>query len=216
MAKEKVKPGETLISRNKRASFDYELGEKYEAGLVLIGTEVKMLRAGPADLTDSWCSVHKGEAILNGVNIPTMQGAAFGHENKRPRKLLLHAQEIQNLADAIARDGHDKTFKQLGGSAFLANLIEAQEGYGIALHITVPAPVEATGEVRVRLVAILAAVRDYVNRVSAHAEPDVPGSEELAEALLMPLSVWETTQRAAAPDADVEDATPATPADKTP
>ncbi len=125
-------------------------------------------------------------------------------------------QESKLRLDAIARDGHDKTFKQLGGSAFLANLIEAQEGYGIALHITVPAPVEATGEVRVRLVAILAAVRDYVNRVSAHAEPDVPGSEELAEALLMPLSVWETTQRAAAPDADVEDATPATPADKTP
>jgi SsrA-binding protein len=105
VAKEKVKPGETLISRNKRASFDYELGEKYEAGLVLIGTEVKMLRAGPADLTDSWVSVHKGEAVLNGVNIPTMQGAAFGHENKRPRRLLLHANEIQNLADAIARDG---------------------------------------------------------------------------------------------------------------
>ena len=63
------------------------------------------------------------------------------------------------------------------------------------------------------MVAILDAVRDYVNRVSAHA---VPGSEELAEALLMPLSVWETTQRAAAPDADVDDATPVAPADRTP
>ena len=105
MAKEKVKPGETLISRNKRASFDYELGEKYEAGLVLIGTEVKMLRAGPADLTDTWASVHKGEAVLNGMNIPTMHGAAFGHENKRPRKLLLHALEIQQLHEAISRDG---------------------------------------------------------------------------------------------------------------
>lgn len=105
MAKEKVKPGETLIARNKRASFDYELGEKYEAGIVLIGTEVKMLRAGPADLTDGWCSVQRGEAVLNGVNIPTMHHAAFGHENKRPRKLLLHAREIQDLQDAIARDG---------------------------------------------------------------------------------------------------------------
>ena len=105
MAKEKVKPGETLISRNKRASFNYELGDKYEAGLVLIGTEVKMLRAGPADLTDTWASVHNGEATLNGMNIPTMHGAAFGHENKRPRKLLLHALEIQQLHEAISRDG---------------------------------------------------------------------------------------------------------------
>ena len=105
MAKEKVIPGETLISRNKRASFNYELGQKFEAGVVLIGTEVKMLRAGPADLTDAWCSVHNGEATLNGVNIPTMHGAAFGHENKRPRKLLLHAHEIHDLHDAIARDG---------------------------------------------------------------------------------------------------------------
>jgi len=105
VAKEKVIPGETLISRNKRASFNFELGQKFEAGLVLIGTEVKMLRLGPADLTDAWCSVHRGEATLNGVNIPTMHGAAFGHENKRPRKLLLHAHEIHDLHDAIARDG---------------------------------------------------------------------------------------------------------------
>jgi SsrA-binding protein len=105
VAKEKEKPGEKLIARNKRATFDYELGEKYEAGLVLIGSEVKMLRAGPADLTDAWCSVLRGEALLNGVNIPVMPGAAFGHEGKRPRKLLLHAREIQDLEEAIARDG---------------------------------------------------------------------------------------------------------------
>ncbi len=122
-------------------------------------------------------------------------------------------QESKVRLEAIAREGHDKTFKQLGGAAFLANIIEAQEGYGVALHITVPAPAEATAEVRVRLLAVLAAVRDYVNRVAAHAEPDVPGSEELAEALLVPLSVWETTHRAAAPDAAVE---AAAPADKTP
>ena len=118
-------------------------------------------------------------------------------------------QESKVRLDAIARDGHDKTFKQLGGAAFLANIVEAQAGYGVALHITVAAPAEATAAVRVRLVAVLDAVRDYVNRVSAHAEPDVPGSEKLAEALLLPLSVWETTHRAAAPDAAVEAAVPA-------
>ena len=105
MAKEKVKPGETLIARNKRVSFDYELGQKYEAGLVLIGSEVKMLRVGPADLTNSWCSVQRGVAVLNGMNIPTMTGAAFGHEAKQPRKLLLHANEVKDLEEAISRDG---------------------------------------------------------------------------------------------------------------
>ena len=125
-------------------------------------------------------------------------------------------QESKVRLDAIAREGHDKTFKQLGGAAFLANIVEAQAGYGAALHITVAAPAEATAAVRVRLVAVLDAVRDYVNRVSAHAEPDVPGSVELAEALLLPLSVWETTQRAAAPEVAVEAAAPAATAEKTP
>jgi SsrA-binding protein len=105
VAKEKEKPGETLIARNKRAAFDYELGQKYEAGLVLIGSEVKMLRAGPADLTNSWCSVQRGVAFLNGMNIPVMTGAAFGHESKQPRKLLLHLNEIKDIEEAISRDG---------------------------------------------------------------------------------------------------------------
>jgi SsrA-binding protein len=105
VVKEKAKPGEQLIARNKRASFDYELGDKYEAGLVLIGSEVKMLRVATADLSDSWCGVQRGEAYLNGVNIPTMIGAAFGHENKRSRKLLLHAREIEEIEHAITREG---------------------------------------------------------------------------------------------------------------
>lgn len=121
-------------------------------------------------------------------------------------------QQSKLRLDAIARDGHEKTFKHLGGSAFLANLTEAQASYGIALGITVPVTVEAASEVRARLLATLDDVRDYVNRVAAHAEPDVPGSEELAEALLLPLSVWETTPRAAAPEAAEEPAAPATPA----
>ena len=105
MAKEKEKPGETLIVRNKRAAFDYDLGEHYEAGLVLIGSEVKMLRAGAADLSDSWCAVERGEAFLRGVNIPEMTGAVFGHEAKRSRKLLLHAREIEDIGQTIAREG---------------------------------------------------------------------------------------------------------------
>ncbi|MFS8069478.1 MAG: hypothetical protein ACMG6S_24200, partial [Byssovorax sp.] len=105
---------------------------------------------------------------------------------------------------------------QLGGAAFLANITEAQEAYGRALNITVPVEVEATGEVRARLVAALAAVRDYVNRVAAYAEPDVPGSDELAEALLLPLSVWESTHRASTAEAAPDAGTAATQGVKTP
>jgi SsrA-binding protein len=105
VSKEKEKPGETLIARNKRAGFDYELGERFEAGLVLIGSEVKMLRAGTADLTDSWCAIEGGEAFLKGVNIPVLPGAVFGHEAKRARKLLLHEREIQEIQREIERAG---------------------------------------------------------------------------------------------------------------
>jgi SsrA-binding protein len=103
--KEKEKSDETLIVRNKRARFEYELGERYEAGISLIGSEVKMLRAGVADLTDAWCAVEQGEAFLNGMNIPVMSGAAFGHEGKRKRKLLLHAKEIEDIQRAVSREG---------------------------------------------------------------------------------------------------------------
>ncbi|APR86023.1 tmRNA-binding protein SmpB [Minicystis rosea] len=105
MPKEKVRPGELLVARHKRASFDYELGERFEAGVVLKGSEVKMLRAGHADLTDSYCSVHRGEAWLHGVNIAEMTGAAFGHLPKGARKLLLHPREIQIIDMGIAREG---------------------------------------------------------------------------------------------------------------
>ncbi len=105
MAKEKEKPGEKLIAKNRRARFEYELGDSYEAGLVLVGSEVKMLREGKADLGDSWCAIENGEAVLKGVNIPEMPGAAFGHEAKRPRKLLLHKEEIEQIQRALTRDG---------------------------------------------------------------------------------------------------------------
>jgi SsrA-binding protein len=103
--KEKPVEGEKLIARNKRASFDYELGERYEAGISLVGSEVKVLRAGAADLTDAWCTIEKGEAYLKGANIPELAGTPFGHKAKRPRKLLLHRHEIEALQRAIEREG---------------------------------------------------------------------------------------------------------------
>jgi SsrA-binding protein len=103
--KDKLKPGEELIVKNRRARFEYELGDTFEAGLVLTGSEVKMLRRGQADLGDSWCAIENGEAWLKGVNVPEMPGVLFGHEAKRARKLLLHRVEIEQIQRALAREG---------------------------------------------------------------------------------------------------------------
>jgi len=112
--KDKAKPGETLISKNRRASYDYELGDRFEAGLVLIGSEVKVLREhGSADLSDSWVTVRSGEAWLEGMNIPVLVGAAFGHIAKHPRKLLLHKAEIERIARATEREGMTVTATRL-------------------------------------------------------------------------------------------------------
>jgi hypothetical protein len=108
-------------------------------------------------------------------------------------------QQSKLRLDAIEREGHDKTFKQLGGTAFFAHLTEAQAAYGIALHITAPKPPEApAAEVHARLDAALFALRDYAARVAAYADPDLEGSDALAEALLAPLSVWESSNAPAA------------------
>ncbi len=105
VAKEKDRPGETVIARNKRASYDYDLGSRFEAGLVLKGSEVKMLRAGKASVLESFCTVERGEAFLHGVSILEMTHAAFGHRPKGARKLLLHRREIDELEIAISKEG---------------------------------------------------------------------------------------------------------------
>lgn len=97
--------GDKVIARNKRASFDYELSDRFEAGLVLSGTEVKMLREGTADLTDAFVRVERGEAWLHNMNIPERQGSPWTHPAKRSRKLLLHKLEIEQLQRATEREG---------------------------------------------------------------------------------------------------------------
>ncbi|MCC6521779.1 MAG: SsrA-binding protein SmpB [Polyangiaceae bacterium] len=106
MSKEGEKrAGDGLVLRNKRAGFEYELGERFEAGIVLSGSEVKILRSRAGDLSDAWVAIENGEAFLHGMNIPILSGAAFGHLAKRKRKLLLHAREIAALAQATQREG---------------------------------------------------------------------------------------------------------------
>ena len=98
-----------MVARNKRAAFNFELEDRFEAGLVLLGSEVKILRMRSADLTDAWVAIvggESGEAWLHGLNIPELTGAAFGgHESKRKRKLLLHRHQIAQLHRGIERQG---------------------------------------------------------------------------------------------------------------
>jgi len=97
---------EALIVKNRRASFDYAIQDRLEAGLVLVGSEVKAMRAGKVDLVDAYASVDRGEAWLKQMFVaPFEQASAFPHDPRRPRKLLLHAKEVEDLRRAVARDG---------------------------------------------------------------------------------------------------------------
>jgi len=94
--KRKAAPGD--VASNRQASFRFNLLERFEAGLVLTGTEVKSLREGKAQLKDSYATVRDGEVWLMGVYIPPYGAAAReNHEPERPRKLLLHKSEIERL-----------------------------------------------------------------------------------------------------------------------
>ncbi|WP_396599687.1 SsrA-binding protein SmpB [Frigoribacterium sp. R86507] len=98
--------GTRIVARNRRARHDYTLGDVYEAGLVLTGTEVKSLRAGRASLIDGYASIELGEAWLDGVQIPEYaQGTWSNHTPRRRRKLLLHKKQIQTLRKAVNEGG---------------------------------------------------------------------------------------------------------------
>ncbi|MDQ3698018.1 MAG: SsrA-binding protein SmpB [Gemmatimonadota bacterium] len=95
-----------LIARNKRARHDYHILDMWEAGLVLSGTEVKSLRQGKANLTDSFGIVKGGEVFVLNLHIsPYEQGNRYNHEPTRTRKLLLNRQEIRRLIGAVERQG---------------------------------------------------------------------------------------------------------------
>ena len=96
--------GTKLIVQNRRARFDYHLGDRFEAGLVLTGTEVKSLRAGKASLAEAWVKIDEsGEAWLMQAHIPEYpHGGYTNHDPVRRRKLLLHRAELDRLAQAVA------------------------------------------------------------------------------------------------------------------
>jgi SsrA-binding protein len=96
-----------VVSENRKARFHYEIGETFDAGLALTGTEVKSLRTGKATIAESYAHVDRhGEAWLVNATIPEyLSGNRFNHEPKRLRKLLLKSRELVKLSEAIEREG---------------------------------------------------------------------------------------------------------------
>ena len=91
---------------NRKAKFNYQIFETYEAGIVLTGTEIKSIRNGKANLKDSYAIIKNGECFLLNMHIaPYEQGNLFNHEETRTRKLLLHKKEILKLSDKIKLEG---------------------------------------------------------------------------------------------------------------
>jgi SsrA-binding protein len=98
--------GRKVIAQNKRARHDYAVLEEFEAGVALVGTEVKSLRLGRASLTDAYATVDDGEVWLRGLHIPEYtHGSWTNHEPRRTRKLLLHRKEIERLIGKTREGG---------------------------------------------------------------------------------------------------------------
>jgi len=95
-----------VVADNRKARFNYEIGDTFEAGIALTGTEVKSLRVGKAAIAEAYADTRGGEIWLLNSNIPEyLQASRFNHAPKRPRKLLLHRREIEKLIGAVERQG---------------------------------------------------------------------------------------------------------------
>ena len=102
----KPDPRFKLVADNRKARFHYAIGEVFEAGIVLTGSEVKSMRAGKTSIAESYATSRDGELWLLNSNISEYkQAGRFNHEPKRPRKLLLHRKQINKLMGAVDRDG---------------------------------------------------------------------------------------------------------------
>ena len=96
-----------VMATNREARHEYFIEEEYEAGIELMGTEVKSIRAGTLNLKDAWCGVKDGELILNQMHIsPYDHGNRFNPDPRRPRRLLMHKREIMRLFGKVKQDGY--------------------------------------------------------------------------------------------------------------
>lgn len=92
--------------RNRRATFDYDIFETFEAGIALTGSEVKSLRQGGASIAEAYARVHRGEVVLEAMNIPVYKEASYNnHDPMRSRKLLLRKSEISEISRGLERKG---------------------------------------------------------------------------------------------------------------
>lgn len=104
--KKTKKPGPSVLANNRKAYHDYIISDKYEAGVSLLGTEVKSLRAGKANLKESYCKIRGNEVYLVDCHIsPYTHANNFNHDPIRPRRLLLHRREITKLIGSTAEKG---------------------------------------------------------------------------------------------------------------
>ncbi|MBR4510111.1 MAG: SsrA-binding protein SmpB [Ruminococcus sp.] len=98
--------GTKTIAENRQARHEYFVLETYEAGIELVGTEVKSIRQGKVNLKDAWCSVDNGEIFVRGMHIsPYEMGNIFNRDPLRVRKLLMHKREINKLYGTVKQDG---------------------------------------------------------------------------------------------------------------
>jgi SsrA-binding protein len=106
MATAKKQPPRRIVAENRKARYAYEIQEVFEAGIMLAGSEVKSLRDGKSNIAESYATEEGGELYLINAYIPTYAEAnRFNHEERRPRKLLMHRREIAKLIGAVRRDG---------------------------------------------------------------------------------------------------------------
>ena len=95
-----------VVADNRKARFNFEIGEVFEAGIMLTGTEVKSLRTGKAMISEAYVSPERGEIFLINADVPEyVQANRFNHERRRPRKLLLHRKQMDKMAIAVEREG---------------------------------------------------------------------------------------------------------------
>ncbi len=105
MARKVVRTGR-VVAENRKARYNYTIEDTLEAGLVLTGSEVKSLRAGRANIAESYARAQEGEIFLVNAHISEYkQAGPFGHDPRRPRKLLLHRRQIARLSASVQRDG---------------------------------------------------------------------------------------------------------------
>ena len=99
--------GIKIIAKNSKAYHDYFIEEKYEAGIALVGTEVKSIRMGNVNLKDSFCLIKDGQMAVHGMHIsPYEKGNIFNKDPRRPRRLLMHRKEIMRLYGKVKQDGY--------------------------------------------------------------------------------------------------------------